>query len=821
MHESWYEMEMMNRTEKARYLQRIHIAEQDKKDSSEELAKLTRERDTHMRHCKKVQTQIEMLNDSVRIVRLLHDKARARYIVTPRYDGEMLARKRRLARAIEHLQQDLEDEQKRTASEVAHLSRTVGAAERRLALMEYLRAENWELIRLTTSLSEGLSKAISEYTSARLRHERLMEDLMTKNKELQEGQKVLDELGAKLADVSALYSKMKLERNKCVSLLQASVKLALDTRERLRIHMNEAEIIIFRLQRHDQELARERSLYSSAIVQRDHKRNELCKMVHLHAEQLARREQMRRSIHCINCIFNQTEAETLSVKKAKERSAQIRNERAILLIERNQEVYILQQRIDAQDLAGRAAQQTLSTLDEEQECLNRYRNHLIRYIEVVRNTLPTHKKLTAELQGLTHQLIGSRMELARLMELAEDPDVPGRLRLLGGKDPSQHELWITLGRLERRMAAKEEDMAEKNLTYEAVCRLVDGLQVRVTAGKDDTLTLAMEVNKVKDRLLQLRNYMKTMYAELVVCGAERNTLKEQVINLERGLDIYSLRMRYGFPPSAGLEQKWQANVQLAKIRKAGKFDRPPKIQPMRPPGAKPSKLEEPKQSPLDILQWRWTGAVNVNNQRRMEFEYQKQFNLSNRLASDLSAEINIHRPYRSMRLPPILDPSDRQSLSQRRPDKHPTELHKRHPLQKAVQVRSPEKKPYNVQVRGLRPRDRIGHLVPTKIRPTRTIRLASNSNRQCSTETVNDEFNPKTPQLSLIQSDQDSVSLGIDGDNNDEPQEGGKLNRPSLERQVEESVLTWTEENDMITFEPERPGTNSVQCSSGTESVTN
>ncbi|KAF6771266.1 hypothetical protein AHF37_10254 [Paragonimus kellicotti] len=134
--------------------------------------------------------------------------------------------------------------------------------------MEYLRAENWELIRLTTSLSEGLSKAISEYTSARLRHERLMEDLATKNKELQEGQKVLDELGA-------------------------SVKLALDTRERLRIHMNEAEIIIFRLQRHDQELARERSLYGSAIVQRDHKRNELCKMAHLHAEQLARREQMR------------------------------------------------------------------------------------------------------------------------------------------------------------------------------------------------------------------------------------------------------------------------------------------------------------------------------------------------------------------------------------------------------------------------------------------------------------------------------------------------------------------------------------------------
>ncbi|KAG5452545.1 Coiled-coil domain-containing protein 146, partial [Clonorchis sinensis] len=501
LHDSWYEMEMMNRTEKARYLQRLHVAEQDRRDIAEETTKLARERDAYIRHYKKLQTLVEVLRDNVKVVQQLYDKARARYIVTPRYDGEMLQRKRRLNRAIGHLQQELEDEHKRTATEVAHLSRTVGASERRLALMEYLRAENWELIRLTTTLTEGLGKAIFEYTNARNKHERLLEDLEEKNREMQEHQKALDELGSRLADVSAMYTKMKLERNKCVSLLQASVKLALDTRERLRIHMNEAEIIIFRLQRQDQELFRERSLYQSSVVQRDHKRNELCKLLHQHgtivvpelcctkrsqterhAEQNSRREQMRRSICRINAMFNQTEAETLGVKKAKERCAQIRNERALLLIERNQEVYILQERILAQDAAARAGQLTLLSIQEEYEFLKRYRNDLARHVDLVRRMLPTHNKLSAELQGLIHQLVGSRMELNRLVELVEDPDVPRRLRLLGGKDPSQHELWITLGRLERRMAAKEEDMAEKNLTYEAVCRLVDSLQVRVAAG---------------------------------------------------------------------------------------------------------------------------------------------------------------------------------------------------------------------------------------------------------------------------------------------------------------------------------------------------
>lgn len=146
---------------------------------------------------------------------------------------------------------------------------------------------------------------------------------------------------ARLNEVSALYNRMKLERNKCVGLLQTAVKVLVDTRARFRLHANEAEIIVYRLQGHDIELIRERTAYNNAVIQRDHSRSDVCKMAHIHAEQHNKRESMRRSIHRVNVMFNQTEAETLNLKKIKERCAQIRNERAILLIERNQEVYIL------------------------------------------------------------------------------------------------------------------------------------------------------------------------------------------------------------------------------------------------------------------------------------------------------------------------------------------------------------------------------------------------------------------------------------------------------------------------------------------------
>ncbi len=81
------------------------------------------------------------------------------------------------------------------------------------------------------------------------------------------------------------------------------------------------------------------------------------------------------------------------------------------------------------------------------------------------------------------QLIGIRARKAELVSWYEDPDRPGRLRLLGGTDPSQSELWIILGKLEKRLGSKEEDLSEKNLTYEAICRLVDALRVRTDANR--------------------------------------------------------------------------------------------------------------------------------------------------------------------------------------------------------------------------------------------------------------------------------------------------------------------------------------------------
>lgn len=135
---------------------------------------------------------------------------------------------------------------------------------------------------------------------------------------------------------------VKKERNNCVSLLQAAVQVASATRERLRQRVNEAEILLTAAQRSEAQLASIRATTVKIIGQRDHKRHDLCKMAEAVAIQNTKREQMRCNLERLELMHNQAESNNAAMKRACERNAKLRNERAILLIERNQEVYVLQ-----------------------------------------------------------------------------------------------------------------------------------------------------------------------------------------------------------------------------------------------------------------------------------------------------------------------------------------------------------------------------------------------------------------------------------------------------------------------------------------------
>ncbi|VDQ02488.1 unnamed protein product [Trichobilharzia regenti] len=110
LYDNWFEMEMMNRTEKARLLQRALLAEQNKKDLIEDINKVTKERDNINKLLRNLITAIEVVKESLKVVQQIHNRTRARFVVSPKYDGELMEKKRRLQIAIQMGQQELQEE---------------------------------------------------------------------------------------------------------------------------------------------------------------------------------------------------------------------------------------------------------------------------------------------------------------------------------------------------------------------------------------------------------------------------------------------------------------------------------------------------------------------------------------------------------------------------------------------------------------------------------------------------------------------------------------------------------------------------------------
>ncbi|VDM02174.1 unnamed protein product [Schistocephalus solidus] len=213
-----------------------------------------------------------------------------------------------------------------------------------------------------------------------------------------------------------------------------------------------------------------------------------------------------------------------------------------------------------------AAKMALRGLEDEYACSQLYLEQVKRFIHLVKEQVPHKNRLEGTVRGLIQQLVGLRARKAQLVSWFEDPDRVGRLRLLGGVDPSQSELWVILGKLEKRLSIKEEDLSEKNLIYEAVCRLVDALRVKTDASRSDTLLLALQVNGVQSKLFQLRRKMETRFAELIISNSERDRLIKKVSQLEKNLDICTIRSLSGMPPNKQIAREYELEARRKKVR---------------------------------------------------------------------------------------------------------------------------------------------------------------------------------------------------------------------------------------------------------------
>jgi hypothetical protein len=173
---------------------------------------------------------------------------------------------------------------------------------------------------------------------------------------------------------------------------------------------------------------------------------------HLYLDQI---DQHLSRIETLNSLINTAEEDMVFLKQRYERAVKDRNTVGIHLLDRNDELCILYERLNIQTGIMNNGEKALAEREDEIRNLKIVESELIRRVELKKKMKPeaidvriTVNDLKAELEHFRDRVI----ELSAKMESPEDPE---RCKDLKGIDPEQSELIEKIRRLELMLAEKE------------------------------------------------------------------------------------------------------------------------------------------------------------------------------------------------------------------------------------------------------------------------------------------------------------------------------------------------------------------------------
>lgn len=534
-------------------LRHIHL---EKKNAHDVHSRKLREKDRDMRTLKKIELQARVSEEALNHTKLIHEKIKSQVDSLPKDDGTLHKKREELQKEVEQTKRALATQNSLTA--VEHVKLEASAAEEQNLLYEQsdLRIEVVELTRLAAIKADEREQKARDFMRAEMRFHKAVEDLKTKQLQIQDHQKKHQEMQIKLKDFAKLYDVIKNERNKCVNLIQTSTQKAAEMREKIKILQNEIEILRTAVTQKDRQLQKQRLKHMNSIVMRDSLRNEVAKQQRIEEEMHEKREQQKMDISKLNTMINQAEEQMTKLRNRYEKAITHRNERGIKLIERNEEVCVFYEKVNIQDQMIRNGNVELMAREEEIRFLNMQLNEEKRSRDVLRGQQPNKMNMEAELVTLQIQLQQCQDRMLELEKQLENPYDEKRVRYLEGKDPAPAEMHEKIEDLEARLAEKEEGLLEKDLIFEQVNRLVGRVKNKAETGKDDTLDLAKRVNELQAKIKDTTRKMMAMVSEVSMNQASAMKLQHVLKEKEAELEQCYIRMEKGEPPSEEMEREW-------------------------------------------------------------------------------------------------------------------------------------------------------------------------------------------------------------------------------------------------------------------------
>ncbi|XP_071082884.1 coiled-coil domain-containing protein 146-like isoform X2 [Haliotis cracherodii] len=534
-------------------LRHVHL---EKKNLHDVHSRKSREKDRDLRNLKKAELQLRVADESLNHTKSIHEKIKSQVDGLPRDDGSLVKKREDLQKEVEQTKRALAQQNSLTA--VEHVKLEASAADEQNLLFEQsdLRIEVVELTRLAAIKADEREQKARDFMRAEMRFHRAVEDLKTKQLQIQDHQKKHQEMQQKLKEFAKLYDVIKNERNKCVNLIQTSTQKAAEMKEKIKILQNEIEILRTAVMQKDRQLQKHRLKHRASLELRDSMRKEVAKQQRVEEAMREKQEQQKMDISKLNLMINQAEEQMVRLRKRYERAVQHRNDRGIKLIERNEEVCIFYEKVNIQDQMVRNGEVELKAREEEIRFLKMQLNEEKRGREVMRKMEPNKRAFEQELVTMQIQLQQCQDRMLELEKDLENPYDETRVRYLEGHDPTPADIQTKVEELEMRLAEKEEQLLEKDLIFEQVNRLADRIRGKAEIGKQDTLDLAKKVNDVQARIKETTRKMMALVSELSMNQANAMKLQQDLRGRETELEQCYMRMEKGDPPSEECEREW-------------------------------------------------------------------------------------------------------------------------------------------------------------------------------------------------------------------------------------------------------------------------
>lgn len=160
-------------------------------------------------------------------------------------------------------------------------------------------------------------------------------------------------------------------------------------------------------------------------------------------------------IELLNSQINVAEEEMVTIKTRYEAAVKDRNNVGIHLLDRNDELCILYERLNIQQSVLSSGEKGLREREDEIRKLSLLKSELLRKIELEKQLLPKSNKLKTKISKAENELENIQKEVTKFSIRMESPKDPKICRYLEGADPSRKESIEKIQKLELLLAEKE------------------------------------------------------------------------------------------------------------------------------------------------------------------------------------------------------------------------------------------------------------------------------------------------------------------------------------------------------------------------------